>query len=358
MKTIAVTILSGFLGAGKTTFLNKLIERNSGKRFAVIENEFGETGIDGNLVMNLDEGVFELSNGCICCNLNDDLVVVLQKILNFKNPIEHLLIETTGIADPGTVAAPFMYDADLKKYFSFNGIVALADGLHIEEQLEEHEEACRQIALADIVAISKTELLDAYQKETIRNIISRMNANAQITESLWGETTLNILSLSEYRNTGLGTKATNYRLISKGKAQLGGAIAKSIPSFWGDYKQLNHSSFSSKSFLIEDPLDFLRFEIWIRFLFSQSDFKFFRIKGILSFQQTDEKILFQSVNTTVDSIPLGKWGEEVRKSSIVFIGKNIRAGFLERGLLACTSADAFQPEKFYAEISGNQKEVR
>src|SRR6478735_1702698 len=198
-QRIPVTILTGFLGAGKTTLLNHLIQKNPKERIVVIENEFGEVAIDQDLVMKVDDSIFTLSNGCICCNLNLELLDVLGKVSEIEG-ITHLIIETTGVADPGPVILSFLEDEQVQFKFQLNAVIALADVGRIENQLETIPEAGKQIALADVIVLSKGDLAEAYTRDTARNIISRMNPLALVVDGKLGDTgSTNLLELHAFR---------------------------------------------------------------------------------------------------------------------------------------------------------------
>ena len=158
---IPVGIITGFLGAGKTTLLNNLIREYPDKRFAIIENEFGEIGIDSELVLNLDNShIRELANGCICCSLNDDLAGLVLDLLRTGPPFDHLLIETTGIADPSSVVQPFFSDPDIRSSFTIDGVICLVDALHFNHFSDQQEEVFRQVAMADLILLNKAGEVD------------------------------------------------------------------------------------------------------------------------------------------------------------------------------------------------------
>jgi G3E family GTPase len=159
MKKIPVTVLTGFLGSGKTTLLNRILTENHGKRIAVIENEFGEIGIDQALVINADEEVFEMNNGCICCTVRGDLIRILGNLMKRRDKFDHILVETTGMADPGPVAQTFFVDDDLRDLFSLDGIVMLVDAKHVHLHLEDSNECKEQLAFADVLVLNKNDLV-------------------------------------------------------------------------------------------------------------------------------------------------------------------------------------------------------
>jgi G3E family GTPase len=184
MKKIPVTILTGFLGSGKTTLLNRILSENHGLRIAVIENEFGEIGIDQALVINADEEVFEMNNGCICCTVRGDLIRILGSLMKRKDRFDHILLETTGLADPGPVAQTFFVDDDTKDLFSLDAIVTVVDAKHAHLHLDDSRECVEQIAFADVLVLNKTDLVDAAELENLERRIRAINTMAQIQRAV------------------------------------------------------------------------------------------------------------------------------------------------------------------------------
>ena len=182
-RDIPVTILTGFLGSGKTTLLNRILSEEHGKRIAVIENEFGEVGIDQALVINADEEIFEMSNGCICCTVRGDLIRVLGNLMKRRDKFDYVLVETTGLADPGPVAQTFFMDDEIRAEFSLDGIVTLVDAAHVEQQIGRSDESSEQIAFADVLVLNKTDLADAETLDGIEARLRGMNRMARVVRS-------------------------------------------------------------------------------------------------------------------------------------------------------------------------------
>jgi len=180
MKKIPVTVLTGFLGSGKTTLLNRILTENHGKRIAVIENEFGEIGIDQALVINADEEVFEMNNGCICCTVRGDLIRILGNLMKRRDKFDHILVETTGMADPGPVAQTFFVDDELRELFSLDGIVTLVDAKHIYLHIDESSECKEQIAFADVLVLNKIDLVNERELEQLERRVTSMNSMAKV----------------------------------------------------------------------------------------------------------------------------------------------------------------------------------
>jgi G3E family GTPase len=175
-----VTILTGFLGSGKTTLLNRILTENHGKRIAVIENEFGEINIDHGLIINVDEEIFEMSNGCICCTVRGDLIRVLGNLMKRRDKFDYVLVETTGLADPGPVAQTFFMDDEIREAFSLDGIVTLVDAFHVEQQLGRSGECEEQIAFADVVLLNKVDLVEPAALDALESRIRNMNKLARV----------------------------------------------------------------------------------------------------------------------------------------------------------------------------------
>ncbi|TVQ28569.1 MAG: GTP-binding protein [Spirochaetaceae bacterium] len=186
-KRTPVTILTGFLGSGKTTLLNRILSENHGKRIAVIENEFGEVGIDHELVIQADEEVFEMNNGCICCTVRGDLIRILGKLMKRRDKLDYILIETTGLADPGPVIQTFYMDDEIAHQLRVDGCVTLVDTVNIDRQLDEASEASEQIAFADVILLNKTDLASAEDVRKVEDRLRRMNARATIHRTAHAE---------------------------------------------------------------------------------------------------------------------------------------------------------------------------
>ena len=182
-QKVPVTILTGFLGSGKTTLLNRILSEEHGKRIAVIENEYGEVGIDQALVIDAEEEIFEMSNGCICCTVRGDLIRVLGNLMKRRDKFDYVLVETTGLADPGPVAQTFFMDDEISSEFTLDGIVTLVDAFHIDQQLGRSDESTEQIAFADVVLLNKTDLIANESLDSLEARVRGMNSMAKIISS-------------------------------------------------------------------------------------------------------------------------------------------------------------------------------
>ena len=180
---VPVTILTGFLGSGKTTLLNRILSEQHGKRIAVIENEFGEVGIDQALVINAEEEIFEMANGCICCTVRGDLIRVLGNLMKRRDKFDYVVVETTGLADPGPVAQTFFMDDEISSEFSLDGIITLVDTFHINQQLGRSDESTEQIAFADVIVLNKTDLVKDTELDKLESRLKEMNKMAKFIRS-------------------------------------------------------------------------------------------------------------------------------------------------------------------------------
>jgi len=193
MSKIPVTVLTGFLGSGKTTLLNRILTENHGKRIAVIENEFGEIGIDQSLVINADEEVFEMNNGCICCTVRGDLIRILGNLMKRRDKFDRIVVETTGMADPSPVAQTFFVDDDMKDLFTLDGIVTLVDAKHVHLHLDESPECKEQLAFGDVIVVNKTDLVSEAELCQLEKRIRSMNALAKVVRAERAEVPMDVV---------------------------------------------------------------------------------------------------------------------------------------------------------------------
>lgn len=314
---IPVTILTGFLGAGKTSLLNQLIANYPEKKFAIIENEFGEVPIDGDLVIGASDAIFELANGCICCSLNGELVETLEKLLDSGKVFDHLIIETTGMAEPDAVATAFVSDPGIQSAFQLDGTICLVDAVSVQETLAEREEAAKQISFADHIVINKSDDVQPHYLDALKSRLREMNPLADISLANYGHTNAALLSLHAYE---VGPLEQRIRAVTQHDR----------------HQHHHHSDVTAHSFTFEQAFDLLTFIHWSKVLLMIQGKNIYRIKGILNVGKEVSKMVFQSVRTQSAFTRAGDWPEgEPRLSRIVIIGKGLKREALEKALRSC-----------------------
>ncbi len=327
-ERIPVTIITGFLGAGKTTLINQIIRRYPQKKFAVIENEFGEIGIDGGLIIGAGENIFELTNGCICCSLRDDLYETLNQLLGNLFEFDHLLVETTGIADPGSIINAFLSTELIQSRFVIDSVICLADAIFIEDLLTDQPEVQCQLALSDKILINKTDCVQPAYVEKLRNRLSIMNPMAEIYPVSYANTEA-IRLLDTYSYSAGEIKKTLLAFQYAPQSQTTDAPRAS--SLIRDQAEMHHHRhmITAEGFRIPGKFDLGKFSLWIdTFLFFNAD-SLFRIKGLLSFDEFPGSFIFQAVR---DKFVFEESDAFIPENTLVFIGKNIHRDDLEKSL--------------------------
>jgi G3E family GTPase len=316
---IPATIITGFLGSGKTTFLNHLLDKYSATRFAIIENEFGELGVDKDLLNHENMPVYQLVNGCICCTLNGDFYHALQTIYENHSDIDHLLVETTGIADPGQVIDLFVSNDFINKHFALTGVICLADASRLDKTLLNEPEVAKQLALSDIIMLNKIDLIPGNELPTIKNLVSEVNPLAEIIMATHGQTNgTPVLDTKAYSLSHIEQSTLSFRNI---KISLKEMFALPHPYGWnGKYKH----NIQAEGFLFNECSDPELFNIWISSFIYFNQSNLYRVKGILYSKENQKRYVFQAVNGSCVFEEGSDWKEgEERFSKIVFIGKYI-----------------------------------
>ena len=319
-EQVPVTVLTGFLGAGKTTLLNRILTERHGRKYAVIVNEFGEEGIDNDLVVDADEEVFEMNNGCICCTVRGDLIRILSGLMKRADQLDAIIVETTGLADPAPVAQTFFVDQDVAARTKLDAIVTVADAVHLDNQLGEHHEAEEQVAFADVVLLNKTDLVEADGLEGVEARIRKINPYAKIIRTAHCTAPLDDI-------VGLNAFSLD-------------RVLEVEPDFLeSDHDHDHDDDVTSVSFTSDSPLDLEKFQTWFGKLLQTRGQDILRSKGILEFAGHDDRYVFQGVHMLMDGSPLGTWPEgKPRTSRVVFIGRNLDSMGLEEGFEACKAA--------------------
>jgi len=442
---IPVTVLTGFLGAGKTTLLNRILTEHHGQRIAVIENEFGEIGIDQALVIKADEEIFEMNNGCICCTVRGDLIRVLGNLVKRRDRFDRIVVETTGMANPGPVAQTFFVDEDVQADFRLDGIVTLVDARHLELHLGQQQEAHEQIAFADVIVVNKIDLVDAAKLDELERRLRGINAMAKILAGCRAAVPLGaVLDVGGFDlDRALATRPSflepeypfewvgvydlepedhqlqlspgpdpTMRVVIEPVADAGSAtmadaadrvvrrMVEPVPSVapggvvhvtgrpfelalrggdppWtftipiaqaGRYavftqhlpaefhlrlaradgrgltpigerafvaSHTHDDTVSSVGLEFERPFDEARLNAWLGRLLRERGTDIFRMKGILAISGSDQRFVFQGVHMLLDGRPHTAWGDQPRRSQVVFIGKHLDRAALREGLGSC-----------------------
>jgi len=334
---IPVTIITGFLGSGKTTLINQIInKRYREKKFAIIENELGEIGIDGALIMGIDDTIFELSNGCICCSLNEDFYKVLIHLLESPYQFDHLLVETTGIADPTTIVQAFVSSEIIQTKFIVDSVICLADATSIEDLLNEQHEALKQLALSDIVLLNKTESVQPGYVVQLEKMIKQINPMVHFHPVSYAELNgIDILKINAYSCREIQKSIHSFLPMEKA-----GIMKEEKSSLLTNARTHRHKhEIYAEAFLIQGSFDPEKFALWIESFLYFNQNAMFRVKGILSFAEKTERYIFQAVRDKFTIEPGEYWSSEPRYSKLVFIGKKIQRDSLETNLLQLRSKE-------------------
>jgi G3E family GTPase len=320
-KKIPVTILTGYLGAGKTTLLNRILTEKHNQKVAVIVNEYGEVGIDNQLVVDSDEEILEMNNGCICCTVRGDLIRILRTLVfsmdQGKVKFDRILIETTGLADPAPVAQTFFMDDMLSEKFEVDSIVTVVDSKHVTIHLDDHDEAQEQIAFADVIILNKKDLVSKEDLNILEQRISSINPAAKRIHAQNCQIHLKDI-------LGINTFDVSRKL-------------EIDPHFLEDHHHHHHNdTVSSIAFQEEKPLDMAKVDHWMSYLVREKGQDLLRYKGILHVKGMEQRIVFQGLHMLFSGHPDRKWKEtEPKLSQLVFIGKDLDKGELERQFKNC-----------------------
>lgn len=336
-QKIPVTVLTGYLGAGKTTLLNRILSENHGKKYAVIVNEFGEIGIDNDLIIGADEEVFEMNNGCICCTVRGDLVRIMDGLMKRKGKFDAIIVETTGLADPAPVAQTFFVDEDVQKNARLDAVVTVADAKWLSDRLKDAPEAKNQIAFADVIVLNKTDLVTKGELAEVEARIRAINPYAK-------------LHRTERCSVALAD------VLDRGAFDLD-RILDIEPDFLNaddhdhdhdhhghdhhhdhghGLKHYHDEDMQSLSLKTDKPLDPNVFMPWLQNLVQVEGGKILRSKGILAFHDDDDRYVFQGVHMMLEGDHQRRWKEgEPRESRLVFIGRELPEEAIRKGFESC-----------------------
>lgn len=353
MSLIPATILTGFLGSGKTTLLKRLLSEAHGQKIAVIENEFGEENIDTDiLVTDSKEQIIQMSNGCICCTIREDLRETLQLLAAKRRKglldFDRVVIETTGLADPGPVAQTFFMDEEIAETYLIDSIITLVDARHAQQQLDDRQEARRQVGFADQIFLSKTDLVSAEDVDSLTHRLKHMNPRAPIKAVHFGEVPL--AEVLDLRGFNLNTKLdidpeflqeeVPHPQHDHGHEHHGHVHGEHCnhPSHQHGHGHHHHHDDDVKSFVYraDRPFDPAKLEDFLGAIVNIYGPRMLRYKGVLDMKGTDRKVIFQGVHQLMGSDLGPQWAEgEKRQSRMVFIGIELPRDILEQGLDQC-----------------------
>ncbi|PZD95045.1 GTP-binding protein [Paenibacillus sambharensis] len=322
-ERVPVSVLTGFLGAGKTTLLNHILTADHGQKIAVIVNEFGEVGIDNQLVVGADEEIFEMNNGCICCTVRGDLIRILGELMDAKRGIsdrkadfDRVVIETTGLADPAPVAQTFFVDEEMAEFYKLDAIITMVDAKHAPQHLDEGHEAQEQVAFADVLLLNKTDLVEEEELLKLEQRLRAMNPYSKIYRTRKS-------SIDIDRILGIDAFDLNKKL-------------ELDPGFLEEEDHDHDDDVVSFVMSDERPLDLNKLEAFINRWLMDHGPDTFRYKGILNIRGLKQRVVFQGIHMLFDSSPDRDWREdEVRKSEIVIIGRNLDQAWFQEQFSKC-----------------------
>jgi G3E family GTPase len=327
---IPVTVLTGYLGAGKTTLLNRILSEPHGQKFAVIVNEFGEIGIDNDLIVGADEEIFEMNNGCVCCTVRGDLIRIIEGLMRRKGKFDAIIVETTGLADPAPVAQTFFVDDAVGREAKLDAVVTVADARWLKDRLRDAPEAKNQIAFADVILLNKTDLVSEADLREIEARIRGINPYARLHR-----TERCSIPINEVLNRNAFDLD---RILDIEPQFLDRGDDHDHPHEHGGLAHYHDEDMQSLSLRTDKAIDPDKFFPWIQNLVAQEGAKILRSKGILAFKGDPQRFVFQGVHMMLDGDHQRAWNDaEKRESRIVFIGRELPESMIRKGFEECTA---------------------
>ena len=367
-----VTVLTGYLGAGKTTLLNRILSENHGQKYAVIVNEFGEIGIDNDLIVGADEEVFEMNNGCVCCTVRGDLIRILSGLMKRKGKFDAIIVETTGLADPGPVAQTFFVDEEIKGKTYLDSVTTLVDARHFDQALKDGKEAKEQVAFADHIILNKTDLVSPEKLDEIEGRLKGLNPLATIQrahrsdvpiKALLNQHRFDLAKMASVENHGHdhhhhdhhhdhdhghdhhdhhghdhdhhdhGHDHHHHHDHNPAHGEAGHVHDEHCDHH---INPIHDEEIKSVSLTAEKPIDGVKFTQWLDRLLAEKGQDILRAKGILDVAGEPKRLVFQAVHMILEGDLQGEWKPgEKRVSRAVFIGRHLDADMLKKGFDAC-----------------------
>ena len=330
-----VTVLTGYLGAGKTTLLNRILSEDHGRRYAVIVNEFGEVGIDSELILKTDEELFEMNNGCICCTVRGDLIRTVHGLLNKGGKFDAIVVETTGLADPGPVAQTFFVDGYLKMKTVLDSVTTVVDAKHILLRLADSREAAEQIAFADQIVLNKTDLVTEAELKEVEQRLRRLNPLAPIHKAKRSDVPLT--AILERHGFDLDRiVALEPEFLNPPHGEEGHAHDEDCEHGHDHRDHMHDDEIHSVSLTSGRPMDRRKVARWLTALVAKEGQNILRAKGIIDVKDNSRRLVFQSVHMVLEGELQREWKKgEQRFSRIVFIGRHLDSEALKAGFESC-----------------------
>jgi len=338
---IPVTVLTGYLGAGKTTLLNRILSENHGKKYAVIVNEFGEIGIDNDLIIGADEEVFEMNNGCICCTVRGDLVRIMDGLMKRKGKFDAIIVETTGLADTAPVAQTFFVDEDVQKNARLDAVVTVADAKWLSDRLKDAPEAKNQIAFADVIVLNKTDLVNKGELAEVEARIRGINPYAKLHRTERCSVALaDVLDRGAFDLDRILDIEPDFLEADDHDHDHDhhhhGHDHHNHHDHGHGLKHYHDEDMQSLALKTDKPLDPNVFMPWLQNLVQIEGGKILRSKGILAFHDDDDRYVFQGVHIMLEGDHQRKWKEgEPRESRLIFIGRELPEEAIRKGFESC-----------------------